>query len=102
MKYKFGQKIFVVTGNKAEFIVYRNKTLKEVANFGKHYRISDIVYVHDPMTLKGCRDVHGVFYGNWKKHPNIIEIIHQIIICNSASTVNLSDCIRNFYLENIK
>jgi len=102
MKYKYGGKIFVVTGNKAEFMVYRNKTLKEVANYGEHYRISDIIYVAQPITLKGCRDVHGVFYGNWKQHPYIIDIIHQIVICNSATPTNLPDCIRNFYLENIK
>ena len=82
MAYELGKKYYVVCRCMSEFITYRNTKIKQLDRNKLHYRILDFVFVDSPLKLRGCRNIHGVFYGNWKENPNIKEILETIQVNN--------------------
>ncbi len=75
-------KIFVVAGTAHEANYWI------INHLGKRYpsntsaSMSDYVYVSSPNSLKGVRDPHGVFVGNWLGRPDIFEIVEALMLAS--------------------
>lgn len=65
--------VFVISGNREEYQWY----LREKSDDDKKY-----IYVGHEDTLRGWRDVHGVFIGTWKSHSRIKEILRILSFIN--------------------
>jgi hypothetical protein len=76
-------KIYVITGNKAQYEEYiRKDTRKRWNNGDTSASYSDYVYVADTHTLRGLRDIHGVFVGNYRQRTDLNEIIFMLDVVN--------------------
>jgi len=59
-----------------------------IQDLGKRYpsntsaSMSDYVYVSSPDSLRGIRDPHGVFVGNWLGRPDIFEIVQALMMAS--------------------
>ncbi len=75
-------KIFVVAGTAHEANYWI------INHLGKRYpsntsaSMSDYVYVSSPDSLRGVRDPHGVFVGNWLGRPDIFEIVEALMLAS--------------------
>lgn len=75
-------KIFVVAGTSHEAHYWI------INHLGKRYpsntsaSMSDYVYVSSADTLKGIRDPHGVFVGNWLGRPDILQIVEALMMAS--------------------
>ncbi len=75
-------KIFVIAGTAHEANYWI------INHLGKRYpsntsaSMSDYVYVSSPNSLKGVRDPHGVFVGNWLGRPDIFEIVEALMLAS--------------------
>jgi hypothetical protein len=72
-------KIFVVAGTSHEANYWIINHLAKRYPSNTSASMSDYVYVSSPDTLKGVRDPHGVFVGNWRDRPDIYEIVQTLI-----------------------
>lgn len=105
MAYELGKKYYVVCRSMSEFITYRNTKIKQLDRNNQQYRILDFVFVDTPIKLRGCRDIHGVFYGNWKQNPEIKEILETIHMNNFGGQLGpyeLPESILEFYNKELK
>ena len=75
-------KTYVVAGT------YHEANYWIINDLGKRYpsntslTMSHYVYVSSPDTLKGTRDPHGVFVGNWMGRPDILEIVEALMMAS--------------------
>ncbi len=75
-------KIFVIAGTAHEANYWI------INHLGKRYpsntsaSMSDYVYVSSPDSLRGVRDPHGVFVGNWLGRPDIFEIVEALMLAS--------------------
>lgn len=76
-------KTYVVAGT------YHEANYWIINDLGKKYptntslTMSHYVYVSSPDTLRGARDPHGVFVGNWMDRPDILEIVEALMIVST-------------------
>lgn len=76
-------KIYVITGNKAQYEGYiRKNTRKRWDSGDTSSSYSDYVYVADTHTLRGLRDIHGVFVGNYRVRGDLSDITSMLDLVN--------------------
>lgn len=89
------KKIYVIAGTQSEFNEYRDRRIQEIIADGfTAISMSHFVSVNNPDQLRGLSNPHGVLYGTWQLHPNIKEILNQLILTmdvDSESRKRLSD-----------
>jgi hypothetical protein len=76
--------VFVIAGNLDE---YKNYIRDKAGD--NHY-----VYVLNPESLIGFRDIHGVFIGSWRERRDIVLILDTLI----TRTTN-TDLIKDLYKQ---
>jgi hypothetical protein len=84
------QKFFIIAGTHEQ---YRNWVKK---NFDRIYEsdpfksisLSNFVYVSNPDTFLGLREVHGYFVGTFRNRPDIIPIVMRIRHINNIPDSN--------------
>jgi hypothetical protein len=75
-------KTFVIAGT------YHEANYWIINDLGKKYpsntslTMSHYVYVSKADDLKGVRDPHGVFVGNWLGRPDILEIVEALMLAS--------------------
>jgi hypothetical protein len=75
-------KTFVVAGT------YHEANYWIINDLGKKYptntslTMSHYVYVSKADDLRGVRDPHGVFVGNWLGRPDILEIVEALMLAS--------------------
>jgi hypothetical protein len=75
-------KIYVIAGT------YHEANYWIINDLGKKYpsntslSMSDYVYVSTADVLRGVRDPHGVFVGNWLGRPDIKKIVEALMIAS--------------------
>ena len=106
MAYEYGKRFFVITRSKGEFEAYRRKAIQLCQENRQPYKIMDFVHVISVNRLKGHRNINGVFYGNWKNHPEIEQIIIELMMMNKLDDKDIPKIIKEFYykefVENVK
>ena len=76
-------KIYVITCFRSHFEEYIRKDTRKRWNQGDtSASYSDYVYVVNTDTLRGLRDIHGVFVGNYHVRADLPEIIMMLDIIN--------------------
>jgi hypothetical protein len=76
-------KIYVITGTKNEYEEYiRKDTRKRWNNGDTSASYSDYVYVAGTYTLRGLRDIHGVFVGNYHMRGDFYDITTMLDLVN--------------------
>ena len=75
-------KIFVIAGTYQEATNWIKQDLENRYPFNLSLSMSDYVYVSSPDTLRGVRDPHGVFVGNWLGRPDIFEIVQALMLAS--------------------
>lgn len=61
-----------------------------INDLGKKYpsntslSMSNYVYVSSPNIIRGIKDPHGVFVGNWLGRPDILEIVQTLIYASTT------------------
>lgn len=76
-------RIYVITGSKGEYEEYiRKDTRKRWDNGDTSASYSDYVYVADTHTLRGLRDIHGLFVGNYRGRGDLSDITTMLDIVN--------------------
>lgn len=70
------QKIYVVAPTRAQYDEYYNRT----CDLKIHSRTT-FYWIRDADHVRGLRNPSGVFAGNWKMMPDIIEIVDRLSIC---------------------
>jgi hypothetical protein len=74
-------KIFVIAGTGEEARRWINSNIEKRAKRGETtYSLSDYCYVASPDKLRGIRDPHGVFVGNWLGRPDIFDIVQTLMM----------------------
>jgi len=74
-------KIFVIAGTGEEARRWINSNIEKRAKSGETtLSLSEYCYVATPDKLKGIRDPHGVFVGNWLGRPDILEIVEMLMM----------------------
>ena len=74
-------KYYVIAGTKEQFDRFINFKSLELWSAGKtDVSLSHFVYVDSIDKLRGVRNPHGWFYGNWMNRDNIREIVKQLFI----------------------
>ena len=74
-------KIYVIAGTAREATDWIKSNLQKriLNNETAIIGISEYAYVTGVDTLRGIRDPHGVFVGNWMGRPDIYEIVQTLI-----------------------
>jgi hypothetical protein len=76
-------KIYVITGSKCQYDEYIRKDTRNRWNNGDtSASYSDYVYVADTHTLRGLRDIHGVFVGNYRVRGDLSDITSMLDLVN--------------------
>jgi hypothetical protein len=75
-------KIFVIAGTSHEANYWIINHLGKRFPSNTSASMSDYVYVSSPDKLKGIRDPHGVFVGNWLGRPDILEIVEALMLAS--------------------
>ena len=73
-------KTFVVAGTAHEANYWIIQDLGKRYPSNTSLSMSDYVYVSNPDSLRGTRDPHGVFVGNWLGRPDIFEIVEALMM----------------------
>lgn len=74
-------KIFVIAGTGEEARRWINSNIEKRAKSGETtLSLSEYCYVATPDKLRGIRDPHGVFVGNWLGRPDILDIVETLMI----------------------
>lgn len=89
--------IFVIAGTQVESL---NWIRKDIQRKGAG-RLSDYRYVDSPVDLKGYRNPHGVFIGNWIYRLNIRDILTQLKIASDTINPGIETAI-NMWVEKYK
>lgn len=76
-------KIFVLAGNYDQFKQFRPQLIQALKEEHHSFRISDIIYIGGPDTLRGVRDPWGYKVGTWAYRDDIKYIIEQLMIAGS-------------------
>jgi hypothetical protein len=76
-------KIYVIAGTAREATEWIKSNLqKRILNRENVIGMSEYAYVTGVDTLRGIRDPHGVFVGNWLGRPDIFDIVQQLMLCS--------------------
>lgn len=70
---------FVLAGNNREYVEYLKKA--RINNSDKGY---SIIFLDDPVRLRGYSDIDGVAIGTWYKRPDIAELFTAIRVCQRS------------------
>jgi hypothetical protein len=76
-------KIFVLAGTFEQFQLFRAQLVESMAAEHNWFRISSIIYINGPDTLRGIRDPWGYKVGTWAYRDDIKQIIEQLMIAGS-------------------
>jgi hypothetical protein len=88
-------KTYVVAGTYHEARVWIVKNYQERLALGdKQVTTNDYFYVSKAEDLVGIQDPHGVFVGNWRGRPDILEMVLELML---RSTGN--DALSKIYKE---
>jgi hypothetical protein len=71
-------KYYVVCGTRAEFDRFIRKKMADLYTPTNNLTLSSFVYVDGADRIRGVSNPTGWFYGTWKNHPNIKEIMIQL------------------------
>lgn len=83
------EKLFIVAGTRQEYEFFIRKKADELAKTkyltktGYPISLSHFVYVSGYETLRGHRDIHGWFYGTYRRRQDIKDIVMQIRVSNN-------------------
>jgi hypothetical protein len=84
-------KTYVVAGTYHEAQTWIAKNYQERVAIGdKQASTRDYFYVSKAEDLKGIQDPHGVFVGNWRGRPDILEIVLEIMLRSTHANAALS------------
>ena len=87
-------KIFVIAGTTQEANFWIKGNLTKRQNSGETtLSWSDYVIVSSPDKLRGSRDPHGVFVGNWLGRPDIFDIVQALMI----SSIHVNPALGKIY-----
>lgn len=76
-------KIYVIAGTAREATDWVKSNLqKRILNGETPLGISEYAYVTGVDTLRGIRNPHGVFVGNWLGRPDIFDIVEALMIAS--------------------
>ena len=76
-------KTYVIAGTNQEAQYWIKQDLDKIHSSKPSSRsMSDYVYVSKAEDLRGIKDPHGVFIGNWMGRPDILDIVEQLIMCS--------------------
>ena len=90
------EKYFIVSGNHTE---YRNWVNKNHI-FYPDNNISDFIYVHSLIVLRGYANPHGFFVGTFRSRADLYDIVQTIIMCSHGmSDPNKIDLINRIYYQ---
>ena len=73
--------ILIVAGNYAEFSAYKRHKLNQALmndDAGLGMEIQSYRYVESANSIRGMRDVSGVFIGSWRSRKDILEIVANL------------------------
>jgi hypothetical protein len=74
-------KTYVVAGTYHEAQTWIAKNYQERVAIGdKQASTNDYFYVSKAEDLVGIQDPHGVFVGNWRGRPDILEIVQELML----------------------
>ena len=72
------EKLFIVAGTRQEYEFFIRKKADELAKTGYPISLSHFVYVSGYETLRGHRDIHGWFYGTYRRRQDIKDIVKSM------------------------
>lgn len=76
-------KTYVITCSRSYFEEYKRENTRKRWDAGDtSASYSDYVYVWNKDTLRGLRDIHGVFVGDYRMRADLPEIIFMLDIIN--------------------
>jgi hypothetical protein len=75
-------KIYVIAGTNHEANYWIINDLGKKYPSNTSLSMSDYVYVSNADVLRGIRDPHGVFIGNWLGRPDIKQIVEALMIAS--------------------
>ena len=84
------QKIFIIAGTYDQYRNWVKKNIDRIyqSDTSKSISLSSFVYVSEPDTFRGHREVHGYFVGTFRNRPDIRDIVMQIRRINSIPDCN--------------
>jgi hypothetical protein len=86
---KMNKKIYVVGGTHIQAMDWiKNHAGKRFASGDTSVSLSDYIIIDSVNSLRGKRNVHGFFVGDWRKRPDILELIEALIL-SEENYVNL-------------
>ena len=88
-------KTFVVAGTAHEANYWIINDLGKKYPSNTSLTMSHYVYVSSPDSLRGVKNPHGVFVGNWKTRTDILEIVEALLL---AST-NVNSALGKIYRD---
>lgn len=77
-------KIFVVAGQFDQFRIFRNQLIEAMVEGGIDARYQDIVYVNNPIMLRGYHNPWGYKVGTWFDREDINEIDIMLLVAGSS------------------
>ena len=81
------EKIFVLAGNYEQFQMFRAQLIKAMAAEHTWFRISNIIYINGPDTLRGIQNPWGYKVGTWSERNDIWDIT-TIVLSRGSSIKN--------------
>jgi len=78
-----GNKLFIVTGTRAEFEYFIRKKAQELHEDGYPITLSDFVYLDNLDKIRGRKEVHGYFYGSYRERADLKDILIYIRLANN-------------------
>jgi hypothetical protein len=79
------EKLFIIAGTRQEYEYFIRKKANELSKSGYPISLSHFVYVSSVDNLRGQRDIHGWFYGSFRKREDLHDIVTQIRVANNIS-----------------
>ena len=84
-------KTYVIAGTHQEAQTWIAKNYQERVAIGDQQASTrDYAYVSSPDIIRGIRDPHGVFVGNWLGRPDILEIVQTLIYASTTPNTALA------------
>lgn len=70
---------FVIAGTYQEAQNWIKKDIERRAIMREVVSMNDYFHVNKATDLRGTKDPHGVFVGNWLGRPDIFEIVEELV-----------------------
>lgn len=88
-------KTFVIAGTYHESEHWIRQDLAKRWPTNPSLTLSDYRYVSKADDLRGVRDPHGVFVGNWLGRPDILQIVEALML----ASVNVNPALGKIYKD---